>query len=339
MRLLLALAISAALGVGVYLAVADRGTSSTPTAWRTADPAAEGVDPSKLDAAVGRIQEEDGAVLALLVARHGRLVLERYFHGYDRNYPFDVYSITKSVTSALAGMVLADRLDARLPELLAEHVPADARAISLRQLLTMTAGYPGDADPRNDVGEPANLVRALLRRPIVRPPGSRFAYDTPSAQLVSAAISHETGKPAGTLAAQRLFGPLGIHLEDYWPQDDQGVTYGGTGLSLTARDAGKLGQLYLDGGRWHGRQLVPRAWVEDSTRRHLSLGRGAGYGYFWWTEDRRGLHSYSALGFGGQMVAVVPKLDLVVVVMSNPSGRPVDLGRILFDRVVPAVRR
>jgi CubicO group peptidase (beta-lactamase class C family) len=145
----------------------------------------------------------------------------------------------------------------------------------------MTAGFPGDADPRNDVGEPANLVRALLRRPVVRPPGSRFAYDTRSAHLVSAAISHETGKPAGSLAARRLFGSLGIRLEDC----------------------------------------------------------GAGYGYFWWTEDRRGLHSFSALGFGGQMVAVVPKLDLIVVVMSNPSGRRVDLGRILLDRVVPAVRR
>jgi Beta-lactamase len=134
MRLLLALAISAALGVGLYFAVADRGTSRPPTACRTADPAAEGVDAVKLEAAVRRIQEEDGGVLALLVARHGRLVLERYFHGYDRHYPFDVYSITKSVTSALAGMVLADRLDARLPELFAERVPAAARAITLRQL-------------------------------------------------------------------------------------------------------------------------------------------------------------------------------------------------------------
>jgi CubicO group peptidase (beta-lactamase class C family) len=342
MRLLLAIAFSVAIAIGVYfVANGDDGSSSSTgaTGWPVAAPAEEGIDPTRLGASVRRIQAEDGAVLALVVARHGRLVLERYLHGYDRGYAFDVYSVTKSVTSALAGMVLANRLDARLPELLPDAVPAAARAITLRELLTMTAGFPGDADPRNGVGDPPNLVRALLQRPIVRTPGSRFAYDTPSAHLVSAVISHAAGLPEGRLAERRLFAPLGIHLSEYWPKDDQGVTYGGTGLSLTAREAAKLGQLYLDGGRWHGRQLVPRTWVAASTRAHVALGHGQGYGYFWWTDDRRGLHSFEALGFGGQMVAVVPKLDLVVVVMSDPAGERVDLGRLLFDRLVPAVRR
>jgi CubicO group peptidase (beta-lactamase class C family) len=342
MRLLLALALSIALAVGIYTVANGSDGSGTPAratgAWDVAAPAQEGVDPNRLDAAVRRIENEDGAVLALVVARHGRLVLERYFHGYDADYPFDVYSLTKSVTSAIAGTVLAGRLDARLPELLPGPVPARARKITLRQLLTMTAGFPGDADPRNDVGDPPNLVRALLRRPIVHEPGSRFAYDTPSAHLVSAVISHVAGTSEGRLTQKRLFDPLGIHLLDYWPKDDQGVTYGGTGLSLTARQAAKLGQLYLDGGRWHGRQLVPHSWVVESTRAHVRLGHGSGYGYFWWTDDRRGLHSFEALGFGGQMVAVVPKLDLVVTVMSDPAGGRVDLGRLLFDRIVPAAR-
>jgi CubicO group peptidase (beta-lactamase class C family) len=341
MRLLLALAVSIAIAVGVYVVANgdERSPSSRTADWAIAAPADEGVDPAKLSAAVRRVQSEDGAVLALLVARHGRLVLERYFHGYDRNYPFDVYSVTKSVTSAIAGSVLAGRLDARLPELLPAYLPPRARKVTLRQLLTMTAGFPGDADPRNNVGDPPNLVRALLRRPIVHTPGSRFAYDTASAHLVSAAISHVASTSEGRLTQKRLFDPLGIHLLDYWPKDGQGVTYGGTGLSLTARQAAKLGQLYLDGGRWHGRQLVPRAWVEESTRAHVSLGHGQGYGYFWWTDDRRGLHSFEALGFGGQMVAVVPKLDLVVVVISDPAGERANLGRLLFDRIVPAVRR
>ncbi len=341
MRLLLAILLAAGIGVGVYMATAGGGDDSgdDSTAWPTSAPGDEGIDAKALSSAVGRIQNEDGSVLALLVTRHGRLVLERYFHGYDAAYPFDVFSETKSVTSALAGMALARKLDARLPSLLGESVPERARSITLRQLLTMTSGWPGDADPHNGVGDPPNLVRALLRRPVVRRPGSTFAYDTPSAHLVSAAISRATGAPEEQLAQRRLFRPLGIRLGDYWPKDDQRVTYGGTGLSLTARQAAKLGQLYLDGGRWHGRQLVPRAWVEESTRAHVSLGNGRGYGYFWWTDDRRGLHSFEALGFGGQMVAVVPKLDLVVVVMSDPAGAQVDLDRLLFDRVVPAVRR
>src|SRR6266536_4082718 len=105
MRLLLALGLSIALAVGFYVAADEHGSSTTSPrtsgGWRVAAPADEGVDPARLTTAVSRIQEEDGAVLALLVVRHGRLVLERYFHGYDRGYPFDVYSVTKSVTSAL----------------------------------------------------------------------------------------------------------------------------------------------------------------------------------------------------------------------------------------------
>ncbi len=340
MRLLLALVLSAALAVGVYSAVTRSGPSAPKetSSWPVADPADENVDPRLLARAARRV---DASVLALLVARHGRLVLERYYHGYDRTSPFDLYSITKSVTSALVGIALSERRLRSVGEPLADFLPVAGRAhkITLRHLLTMTAGFPGDADPRNSVGEPADLVRALLRRPLVHRPGAKFAYDTPSSHLLSAVITRATGGSEGRYAQARLFGPLGIHLPEYWPTDDQGTTYGGTGLTLTARDAAKLGQLYLDRGRWHGRQLVPAPWVAESTRAQVELGLGRGYGYDWWTERRRGLDSYAALGYGGQMVAVILDLDLVVAVFSDPGGEQPDLGRILFDLVAPVVTR
>jgi CubicO group peptidase (beta-lactamase class C family) len=350
MRLLLALVLISALGASIYFAVeAGRPSGRTVLAggWPVSMPGSEGFDAPRLARALRRIENREGSILALLVARHGRLVVERYYHGYDRTSGFDVYSITKSVTSALVGVALAEHriknVDEPLADTLSHDIPpgADRRTgrIILRELLTMTAGWPGDADPRNDIGDARNIVRALLRRPIVHQPGSTFAYDTPSSHLLSAVISRATGTSEEVYAREHLFGPLRIALADYWPKDDQGTTYGGTGLTLVARDAAKLGQLYLQRGRWHGRRLVPRAWVAESTRPQVSLGDGRGYGYDWWTLKQDGLSEYLALGYGGQMVAVVPKLDLVVAVFSNPSGEEVDLERLVFDEIAPAAHR
>lgn len=348
MRLLLALVFACALGGGIYLA----GTSpSQPPAfapgWRTAAPAAEGFDPTLLARAGRRVAVESPSVDALLVARHGRIVLERYFHGYTRDYPFDGYSITKSFTSALVGIALGEgriksldqRLGEFLPETEAPPAAARARLVTLRELLTMTSGYPGDGDPRASVGDPPDLVRALVRRPVVRAPGSGFVYDTGSYHLLSAVVTGATHVPAEVYARRHLFRPLRIRLQEEWPRDSQGYTFGGTGLSIPARDLAKLGQLYLQDGRWGGRQLVPRAWVRESTRRHAAATDGSGYGYGWWTPRAHGPRWYAALGFGGQMLAVVPELDLLVVVYSEAAGKPANLGRIVEGLVVPAVER
>jgi CubicO group peptidase (beta-lactamase class C family) len=219
------------------------------------------------------------------------------------------------------------------------HVPRRAFAITVRDLLTMRSGWPGDGDPRNTIGNASNVVRALLDRPIVRPPGTRFAYDTSSSHLLSAVLAHATGHSEDAFAERRFFKPLGIELAEIWPKDDQGVTYGGTGLSLSARDATKLGQLYLDLGRWRGRSVVPATWVAASTRPQVSLARDRGYGYDWWTFRRGRTFGYAAIGAGGQFVAVVPRDRLVVTVFSDPVGVPPRLTSILFDDLLPTIDR
>jgi CubicO group peptidase (beta-lactamase class C family) len=347
MRFLLALAATCAIGAAIYFAVAASSPSTKPaagpSAWPESTPAAEGLDPKRFGAAIRRVETDTGSVLALLVARHGRLVFERYYHGDARDSGFDVYSITKSVTSALVGVAIGAHriggLDVPLRRFFGAEVPPRAAGITVRQLLTMTSGWPGDADPRNDIGDAPNVVRALLRRPVVHRPGTTFRYDTPSSHLLAAVLQRTTGMSEEAYARRHLFGPLGITLADYWPKDDQGVTYGGTGLTFVARDAAKLGQLYLQGGRWHGRQLVPRAWVAASTHTQVHVAPGRGYGYDWWTFRRGAVAAYTALGYGGQYVAVVPKLDLVVAVFSDPAGQPPDLERLLFRELAPTVRR
>jgi CubicO group peptidase (beta-lactamase class C family) len=326
---------------GVVTLVRPNDSPAVASGWAVASPAAEGFAPARFARVMKQLPHEHKGVFALLVARDGKLVFERYYHDYPHNSGFEMYSITKSVTSALVGIAIRERRIKSVDEPLRDFFPTPPRAgrIRIRELLTMTAGWPGDNDPRNDIGDnPANLVRALLHRPLVHKPRTTFAYDSSSTHILSAVLTKVTGVPEERYARRRLFAPLGITVKDFWPKDEHGITFGGNGLTLLATDAAKLGQLYLQHGRWHGRQIVPRRWVDESTRQHVALRRASGYGYGWWTQKRAGGHAYLALGYGGQVVAVVPKLQLVVAVFSDPAWPEVPIHELL-GRIQATVTR
>jgi CubicO group peptidase (beta-lactamase class C family) len=263
-------------------------------------------------------------------------------------------------------------LDQPIGRLLAAHLPPRPdpriRAVTLEQVLTMTAGLP--ADPTD--GAPPGLVRAtdwvrfvLGRHPATKP-GSRFAYSSDGSHLLSAIVADATGQPTLRYAQARLFAPLGIASDDpsepvyaarnvaayqragfAWPTDPQGYHLGYGFLKLTARDLAKFGYLYLKGGTWEGRQVVPAAYVRASTQRHTStggtFGPDEGYGYQWWTTTEQGHRAFAAIGLGGQLIEVIPDLDLIVVMTSEP-GTAEDLRaggdsqRMVGNVVVPAVR-
>jgi CubicO group peptidase (beta-lactamase class C family) len=181
----------------------------------------------------------------------------------------------------------------------------------------------------------------------VAPPGERFIYSNGNAHLLSRILQEATGVTPLAYAREKLFGPLGIPappgrfpipLEDgtpqaersayaragfAWPADRAGTHTGHAYLRLRPVDMLRLGQLYLRGGRWHGRQVVPEQWVEDSTRNQLDGvgGPGAGYGYLWWTYDSADPRGFAAAGYGGQRIHVVPELGLVVVLSSEADIR------------------
>jgi CubicO group peptidase (beta-lactamase class C family) len=343
--------------------------------WRTAAPQDEGIDPSVLAGIDHAARLTYPALRSVLVVRHGRLVVERYYHGATPASYFNVFSVTKSVTSALVGTALGDRelagLDQPVGRLLARHLPARPdlrmRAVTVEQLLTMTAGLPPDTVPEAPPGwvRAGDWVRYLLRqRPATRP-GTRFAYSSAGSHLLSAIVADATGQTTLRYAQDRLFAPLGIASDPAfepefaprnaaayeragfaWPTDPQGYHLGYGFLKLTARDMAKLGYLYLKGGAWEGRQVVPADYVRASTRRHVATGRtsapGEGYGYQWWTMTERGHPAFAAIGLGGQLIEVVPDLDLIVVTTSavrtaediRAAG---DSRRLVGDVVVPAV--
>jgi CubicO group peptidase (beta-lactamase class C family) len=295
----------------------------------------EGFDPARLAAAERRFAATPGLV-SVLAARHGRLAYERYYRGATGNQPQNVFSVTKSVISTLVGIALARgqlrSLDQRLVSFFPDKVDGDAdsdvRTITIRDLLTMTSGYRETSIHFTD-----DWVRTLMNRPVDSTPGTVFSYDDGSAHLLSAILTKSTDLPASTLARRELFTPLGIRV-DRWASDQNGLTLGSTGLFLRPRDLLKLGQLYLRHGNWHGRQLVPASWVRESTRRQIAIPDGYAYGYLWWVNT--GPHGgFVALGFGGQSIAVFPRLDLVIVTTGGGTLDPRKVWTPLLRSVAP----
>jgi CubicO group peptidase (beta-lactamase class C family) len=229
-------------------------------------------------------------ITSVLVARHGKLVEEHYYDGTHASDRLPVFSITKSVTSALIGIAVADgklKLDERLPW---------RRQVTLRQLLSMTAGYaPAFEFQHID-------AQTLAARARVNKPGT-FSYDSGSYDLLADVLERATGVPVAAYAQQHLFRPLGIRGVR-WPGGR-----GASGLLLRPRDLLAFGELYLHSGKG----IVPASWVRTSTRSHTRVGRGLGYGYGWWIRP----HSYAGYGYLNQILAVYPQRDEVVVVTAS----------------------
>ncbi len=300
--------------------------------WRAATPAEVGLDSGRLEKALQRIGELDG-LQGVLVARHGRLVAERYFRGSAGQRPHNLKSASKSVLSALAGLAIEQELldlDQEIADVLPEGRELDdpdKRTITVRHLLTMTSGL--ESTSFGNYGSwvaSRNWVRAALTRPLLADPGTRFSYSTGGTHLLSATLSRAAGRSTHDFARRHLFDPLGIG-PSAWARDRQGIHVGGNNLSLRPRDMLKFGQLYLNRGRWDGEQLLPWQWVDQSTRpAGLAAPRGrgriyGGYGYLWWLRGPRERGAYIASGYGGQYIYVSPAEDMVVVVISTEVSK------------------
>jgi CubicO group peptidase (beta-lactamase class C family) len=346
--------------------------------WRTAPPKAQGMDPDVLAAIQGTVASLHPEVHSVLVVRHGYLVYERYWQDVTASDGDNVYSVTKSVVSALVGIALGEGklkgLDQTVGELLAAHLPKDADPrlahVTLEQLLTMTSGLAGDdpslgGDPRVSArqGASRDWVGHILGRRLATNPGTSFAYSSATSQLLSAVVADATGVSTLAFARARLFGPLGIASANApepvfvahpsqaavmtyqrapvaWPTDPQGYHLGFSGLKLPSRDLAKFGYLYLNGGRWDATQVIPAGYVAASTRPHSSPtpdGPGESYGYQWWVSSHGGHPSFRAVGYGGQLIEVVPDLDLVAVITSDASQHRNDAGELVGQAIIPAV--
>jgi CubicO group peptidase (beta-lactamase class C family) len=286
----------------------------------------------------------------LLIARHGEPEVERRFRGPGLDQPANVKSVSKSVLSALVGIAIAEQrlagADQPIAPFFERHLATDEdprkRQITVGHLLSMQSGLErtSGANYGRWVSSP-NWVRHVLTRPMVAEPGGPRMYSTGNSHLLSAILTQATGRSTWDYAREKLAVPLGIGLPR-WPADPQGIYFGGNEMRMTPRAMLRFGELYRNGGRFEGRQIVPEEWVRESlTPRATSRHVGEGYGYGWFIGEVRGHPMFYAWGYGGQFIFVIPELELTVVTTSDPdAAREGDhlraVRRLLTEWIVPA---
>ena len=304
-----------------------------PTAeWRSCAPDEVGMDPKRfkeLNEEIRLLLEMNIEIHSLIIVKDGYIVAEQYYS--DEYGPDDlhrIYSCTKSLTSAMLGIVsgqgLLGPLDQTMlsffPEYEIAHMTDEKEAINIEHLLTMSAGlewyelefpYSDDRNTFRQWSDIGGGVKFVLDQPMVAAPGEEYSYNTGASHILSGILQKVSGTRADSFAMENLFAPLGID-EYYWPVDNQGIAYGGSGVRLRPRDMARFGYLYLNNGLWDGNQIIPEAWVEASQQKHMERKYipDSYYGYQFWVSN---YGTYSAVGYGGQWITIVPEHDLVVV--------------------------
>jgi CubicO group peptidase (beta-lactamase class C family) len=295
---------------------------------------------------------------SMLAMRRGKLVLEAYWNGYDKNAQQDLRSATKSITSLLVGIAIDQKFVKGIDEPLRTYLgpiypnaSALQQNITLEDLLTMRSGLACNDRDENSPGHEDRMYRErdwvgyFLHLPIVSPAGQATRYCTGGAVTLGRVISEASKRSVPMFADQFLFGPLGIKGAHWSDFDNHRQTDTGGHLSLRPRDMAKIGQLVLQGGTWNGQQLLPRAWIEQSTNERTQIDGGKPYGYLWWRllvpyHDGH-ISAIFAGGNGGQYIFVVPELELVTVFTggnynSKKAQRPF---QIMNKYILPAVQK
>ena len=302
--------------------------------WPISTPEAQGLDPAVFQH-VFREAERVPYLYSLLVVRNGYLVAERYFHLKDEEYAANVYSVSKSFTSALVGIALREgylpSLDAKLMDYFPDYISPgmDARKfeITLRHLITMRGGF--DFNESWEAWDPywysPDWVRYALNLPLIHKPGQAFAYSSVQTNLLSVILTRAAGMSTKDFAEKYLFAPLRISVRG-WQQDPQGYYTGGHHMFFTPRDLARFGWLYLNSGRLDGLQIVPEEWVWETTQTISRPGytwgflSRIGYGAGWWTGVFDGYEFTYASGKYGQQIYLFPEWNMVVVTTMGECG-------------------
>ncbi len=366
MRLFLSILAFAALLIAPSVSAASAD-------WDTAEPGSQGLSAAKLQAMTEAVKHGDfQKITSVVVVRHGKLVYEQYFDADGVQGLRNTRSATKTVTGILTGIAidrgLIPAVSTPILPYFADKAPLvnpDPRKakITVEDLLTMSSLLECDDNNSFSRGNEERMYlvedwpKFYLDLPIkgfptwVDPPsrakyGRSFSYCTSGVVTLGVALERATHRKTADFAQEILFGPLGIGPVQ-WQFLPTGEAMGGGGLGLRSRDLAKLGQLYLDGGRWHGRQVVPAAWVKASVTPHAQIDDTFDYGYLFW------LRAFAAPGgqphpawlmngTGGNKVIGFPDLDMVVVVTTTNyrvKGAHNISEKLLTDYVLAAVEK
>jgi len=327
--------------------------------WAVSAPDKEGMDLEMLKGTIPKISGDYDNIDGIVVVRHGKIVLDEYFNGYDSEKPHKVFSITKSIVGALVGIAIEQRHlkseDDSIKNYMGDYLNnknPSLKNLTVKNILTMTTGLDwvelGDKDSQGlKVPYSNDWIEFVLNQPTTKTPGTTFNYSSGNAMLLAPIIKNSTGIQADEFADKYLFSPLGIKnyewvkMSEFWTKTEDGeipgieqpkpITYDsifsefpstGSGLKMLPRDVAKFGQLYLNNGQWDGKQVVSEDWIKKSTQGHFNTKE---YGYLWrLTEfdfNDTKINCYYGTGFGLQKLYVFPALDLVVVLTQRNYRR------------------
>jgi len=314
----------AALILGVFMALTLCAPAAYAIEFETG-PAPAGFRPLPLELEMMRLGLSNINVFtdSILVFQEGRIIYERHARGWDRNTPHRMYSVTKSVLSALVGIAIGDGKIEGVQQKVIDFYP-DAviapgqeakRDITVEQLLTHSAGLPGDGDIPGaewwvSTGDTYDSGRAAFETPQVAAPGERYAYNSGAGmQTLACLVSRAVGMNLFEYAKLKLFDPLGMDSVA-WDAADDGSSYGGFGITMSIEDMLRIGLLYLNEGAWEGTQIIPADYIA-ATRPPSALREN--YGYLWRTYTDDDENALRAAGFFGQFICVMPAENTVIV--------------------------
>jgi CubicO group peptidase (beta-lactamase class C family) len=330
-----------ALAAAIFLTANQHAYASQPLS--RSPPESQGISSQAVFEFVEALDKID-TMNSFMVVRHGQVIAEGWWKPEAADKPHVLNSVSKSFNATAVSMAIAEgklSLNDHVLKFFPDDAPANPsdnlRAMAVRDLLIMSGGH--DTEPKAVDGIPS--VKQFLAAPVVHKPGTHFAYNGLGAYTLSAIVTKVTGQTVEEYLKPRLFEPLGIENAD-WPSSPEGYSLGAHGLQLLTEDIAKFGQLYLQKGKWDGRQLIPEKWIAQATKKQVSNDQEShakigidwqqGYGFQFWrcTHD-----AFRADGAGGQFIVVIPGQDMVVAMTAGGANMQGELNAI-WDNLLPA---
>ncbi len=315
-------------------------------------PEAEGVSSEQILQFIEAVEGSKNELHSFMFLRHGKVIAEGWWNPYRADLKHTMYSTSKSFTSTAVGFAVNekllsvnDKVISFFPDQLPDSISPYLAQLEVKDLLTMSVGQ--EPDPTiTVVARDSNWVKSFLALPIVKKPSSEFLYNTLATYVVSAIVQKVTGQKVIDYLTPRLFDPLAIEGID-WEVDPKGINVGGWGLRVKTEDMAKLGQLYLQQGKWNGKQVLPEEWIKEATSAkikdsapHLSQDEkptsdwAQGYGYQFW---RCRNNAFRADGAYGQYIIMMPEQDAVIVLTSETPDMQDEIN-LVWQYLLPAMK-
>lgn len=314
------------------------------------EPEIQGVSSKKIIEFLDTIAKTKNEMHSIMIVRHGKVIAEGWWDPYRQDLKHTLYSLSKSFASTAVGFAVAekrltvdDKVISFFPDKLPGTVSENLAQLTIKDLLSMSVGQA--PDPSGPVAISDDWVKTFFAIPILKKPGTEFLYNSAATYMLSAIVQKVTGEKIVDYLKPRLFDPLGIQGMD-WETDPMGISVGGWGLRLKTEDIAKMGLLFLQKGKWNGKQILPASWIEEATTFKIDNAPGMeqirkdssdwrqGYCYQFW---RCRNNAYRGDGAFGQYMIVMPEQDAVIAITSETPNMQEELN-LVWRYLLPAMK-